>query len=126
MNPIPHAINRQDAGLHIEWDQNGHEGFFPARELRLACPCAACVEEMSGRPLSGPEHDRAGYPAGLHRPGGGIRPQDPLERRPFDRDLYLRASAPRLSLRAMQETPVTGDTSRQDLSETLCNPDNSF
>ena len=51
MNPIPHAINRQDDGLRIEWDQNGHDGFFPARDLRLACPCAGCVEEMSGRPL---------------------------------------------------------------------------
>ena len=54
MNPIPHAINRRDDGLLIEWDQNGHEGFFPARDLRLACPCAACVEEMSGRPLLDP------------------------------------------------------------------------
>ena len=54
MNPIPHAINRQDEGLRIEWDPNGHEGFFPARDLRLACPCAGCVEEMSGRPLLDP------------------------------------------------------------------------
>lgn len=60
-NPIPHAINRRDDGILIEWDQEGHEGFFPARELRLACPCAACVEEMSGRPLL----DSAAIPADI-------------------------------------------------------------
>jgi len=61
MNPLPYAINRRDDGLRIEWDQKGHEGFFPARGLRLACPCAGCVEEMSGRPLLDP----GGVPADI-------------------------------------------------------------
>jgi ATP-binding protein involved in chromosome partitioning len=52
--PIPHAITRRDDGILIEWQEGTHEGFYLARALRLACPCAACVEEMSGRPLLDP------------------------------------------------------------------------
>jgi ATP-binding protein involved in chromosome partitioning len=75
--PVPHAINRQDDGIRIEWDRAGHEGFYPARELRLACPCAACVEEMSGRPLLDPATvDQAVRPVSLSLVGTyGLRVQ---------------------------------------------------
>jgi ATP-binding protein involved in chromosome partitioning len=40
--------------LRIEW-KDGQVSRYPVRELRLACPCAACIEELTGRPILKPE-----------------------------------------------------------------------
>lgn len=39
--------------LRIRW-RDGHVSEYPPRYLRLRCPCAGCIDEMSGRPLLDP------------------------------------------------------------------------
>lgn len=55
--------------LRIEW-ADGEEAVYRPRALRLACPCAGCVDEMTGRPLLDP--DRVGtdvYPTEIRYVG---------------------------------------------------------
>jgi len=47
--------------FRIEW-KTGVVHALTARELRLSCPCAACVDEHSGAPLLDP----AGVPEDVH------------------------------------------------------------
>ena len=51
----PHYVGPSPDGdlLRIEW-QDGAASEFQPRYLRLSCPCAGCVEEMTHRPLLDP------------------------------------------------------------------------
>ena len=55
--------------LRIEW-KDGEIAQYVPRELRMACPCAGCVDEMSGVRTLRPEHVPVEiYPTAIHYVG---------------------------------------------------------
>lgn len=52
-SPVEIAPTEDQARLRIVW-RDGHRSEFEPRYLRINCPCAGCVEEMTGRALLDP------------------------------------------------------------------------
>ena len=49
------AIRREgDAALGIDW-ADGETSVIPLRDIRLACGCAVCRDELTGAPLLDPD-----------------------------------------------------------------------
>jgi ATP-binding protein involved in chromosome partitioning len=60
--------------LGVEWN-DGHESRYEVRDLRLACPCANCIQEWTGEVTIRPESIPADvHPVGLEPVGNyGLR-----------------------------------------------------
>ncbi len=62
MNVAPRRLHQVDARtLGVEWS-DGHASRYAVRDLRLACPCAHCVQEWTGEVVVKPET----IPADVH------------------------------------------------------------
>ena len=47
--PTPVEIGRANLfDITVKW-QDGHESLYPANYLRFHCPCAGCVDEVTGQ-----------------------------------------------------------------------------
>ena len=67
--PEPNSITLDTTSVTITW-KDGHRSVYSARQLRLLCPCAQCVEEWTGKALLNPSSVHEGIYAVDHMPIG--------------------------------------------------------
>jgi DUF971 family protein len=68
-NPSEIAPTEDGTALRIVWE-DGHESVYQPLRLRLLCPCAACVDEMTGvRTLTEAMVPEGVYPTAIHYVG---------------------------------------------------------
>ena len=90
--PRPIEIGRaNEHDVRIRW-KDGAEAVYPARLLRLECPCANCVDELTGRKLIQEGVIAEDVHPGRHRPRRTLRHPDLLVRRPPHGHLHLGTS----------------------------------
>jgi ATP-binding protein involved in chromosome partitioning len=67
--PVDIGPTEQGDRLRIRWGDEVETVYTP-RELRLACPCAGCIDERTGRPILIPETvPEDVYPLAIHYVG---------------------------------------------------------
>ena len=67
--PVEIGPDEEGQKLRIRWQDDAVSTYAP-RDLRLACPCAACVDEMTGKRILAPASVAADvYPLSIHYVG---------------------------------------------------------
>jgi DUF971 family protein len=67
--PLTIGPTEDGARLRIEWGDGGTSEYWP-RDLRLLCPCAGCVDELTGVRTLRPEAIADGvHPVAIHYVG---------------------------------------------------------
>jgi DUF971 family protein len=69
IDPLSIGPAEDGTRLRIEWRDGGTSEYWP-RDLRLLCPCAGCVDEITGVRTLRPEAvDEGVYPTAIHYVG---------------------------------------------------------